>query len=347
VSTRPDHSHTRARGVVVPLASLAIVLSACAPSAPLVVEETFTPTPTHTPVSGPLTLRTLIDLPPETPELETIAEAKPVANENATEVAYLSGGVRVTAVLRVPEGEDPFPAVVVVHGSSDPEKYKTGRGLIEEQQAMLASGYAVLAVDLRGYAGSDAADTEDSLSVDTGFGWKQVLDWGMALDVRNALRLLRAGQVEEVDPDRIGLVGHSLGGLLALDAAVIAPEASDIVIGLASAPSDFAQIISGIDDEGAAALDKFFDGDEAAKAQYWTDVSPATFFDRVDAPLLMIHGSADDDTLPQWSEQTVAAWAATGNPAQFVLVDGAGHLFKNHVEEEVGTMISALDAVLK
>lgn len=347
MSNRPERTARRARGVAVLLASLALVLSACAPPAPPVVEASPTPTPTPTPVSASLTVRTLIDLPAETPALEMLDEAKAVANETATKVAYSSGGLRVTGVLRVPEGEGPFPGVVVVHGTSDPETYKSGRALVAEQQALVASGYAVLAVDLRGFADSDPADAAGSLSIDTGFGWMQVLDWGMALDVANALRLLRAGQVEQVDPDRVGLVGHSLGGLLALDAAVIAPEASDIVIGLASAPSDFAQLFSGIGDENAAAVDEFFEGDAAAKAQYLADVSPATFFDRADAPLVMVHGTADGDTLPEWSEQTVSAWAAAGNPAQIVLVDGAGHLFKNHVEEEVGAMLAGLDAVLK
>ncbi len=350
MSTRPDRARgsavsgpARAHGIPALLAALVLVLSACAPPAPPVVEET--PTPTATP--GPVTLRTLIDLPPESPTLETVGAVQPVADETATEVAYTSGGLRVTGVLRVPQGDGPFPAVVVVHGSSDPEKYETGRDLFAEQQALVWSGYTVLAVDMRGYADSDAADTENSVAVDPGFGWLTVLDWGMALDVVNALRLLRNGEVRQVDPDRIGLVGHSLGGLLALDAAVIAPEASDIVVALAAAPSDFAQALADIERENPGALDEYVDVDDPATKQYWADVSPSTFFDRVDEPLLMIHGSADDTASPEWSAQTVAAWKATGNPAELLIVDGGDHLFKTGREEEVGIMVAALDAALK
>jgi uncharacterized protein len=328
------------------MAALALVLGACAaPAAPTVKEY---PTPTPTPISGALTLSSMIALPAESPTFETIGPAEAVGDETATSVAYLSGGKRVTAVLRTPQGEGPFPAVVLVHGSVNPEKYDTGGDLIPEQQALVASGYAVLAVDMRGYAGSDPSD-EESLSVDPGFGWSTALDWGMALDVVNGLRALRGGAAAGVDTDNVGLVGHSLGGLLVLDAAVIAPGASDIVVALAAAPSDFEEAMAGIEAENPGAVAEFLGEDttpEEASA-YWADISPRTFFDRVSEPLLMIHGTDDDATMPEWSQQTVAAWQATGNPAQFVAIEGGDHHFAPNREQEVGITLAALDAVLK
>lgn len=329
------------------VAAVTLLLGACAaPSAPI-VEETATPTPTAT-ASGPLTIPSMIAMPAESPTFETIGPVEAVADETATQVAYMSGGKRVTAVLRTPQGDGPFPAVVVVHGSVDPEDYDTGTDLIPEQRALIASGYAVLAVDMRGYADSDPADA-GSLEVDPGFGWMTVLDWGMALDVVNGLRALRDGAAPEVDPENVGLVGHSLGGLLVLDAAVIAPGASDIVVALAAAPSDFKEAMDAIEAENPGAMDEFLgdDTDPEALTQYWADISPRTFFDRVTEPLLMIHGTDDDSTYPEWSQETVDAWQATGNPAEIVLIDGGDHHFKPRRDEEVGITIAALDAVLR
>ncbi len=250
-------------------------------------------------------------------------------------------------MLRTPPGEGPFPAAVVVHGSSDPETYESGSDLEAEQRALLENGYVVLATDLRGYAGSDAAD-EDSLAVDPGFGWMTVLDWGMAWDVVTALDVLRSGQVAGVDPARIGLVGHSLGGLLSLDAAVIAPGSSDVVVALSAPTSSFAGAIEQFAAEGTEAYDEISDsvGLPSENPEYWADISPSTFFDRVTEPLLLVHGGDDDVALAVWSEETAAAWRAAGGQADAVILDGADHGLRPRRDESVQLMMAAFDAVI-
>ncbi|MCC2034033.1 alpha/beta hydrolase family protein [Microbacterium allomyrinae] len=334
------------RWVALPLIGIVIALSACsaAPAAPIATPAPTTPaTPT---LVGPQTLSTLIDLPPESPQLEYLDEVESVAGETATQVAYSSGGSRVTGVLRVPAGEGPFPAVVVVHGSTDPETYETGGDLIPEQRGLLDAGFAVFALDLRGYADSAPADTA-ALGIDPGFGWVTTLDWAMALDVANGLQALRTGDVPTVDADRVGLLGHSLGGLLVLDAAVIAPGASDLVVALSAAPSDLGAALDEIREARPDLAEEFdFSGTPAADPGYWAEVSPRGYFDRVTEPLLMIHGSADDTTDPQWSRDTVEAWAATGNRAEFFAIEGGDHHFRPARADEVAMTVAAFEAVL-
>jgi len=231
---------TGRRALLVSLGVVAIVMSGCTAGV-----ESPAPSPTVTqeaPVIDTTTLRTIIDSPREQPTLVMGDVVDETGGVTSTAVTYDSGGLTISGILRMPAGEGPFPAVVVVHGSVNPEKYVSGGDLEAEQRALVESGYAVFATDMRGYAGSDAASS-DSPSVDPGFGWTTVLDWGMALDVVNALAVLRSGQVAGVDPERIGLVGHSLGGLLSMDAAVIAPGSSDVVVALSAPTSSFTEAI--------------------------------------------------------------------------------------------------------
>ncbi len=255
----------------------------------------------------------------------------------------------MTGVVRMPAGDGPFPAVAVVHGAVDPDTYESGGDLLPEQRALLAAGYAVFALDLRGYAESDPAADDGALAFDPGFGWSTVLDWGMALDVVNGLALLRSGAVDGVDTTRIGLLGHSMGGLLALDAAVIAPGASDLVVALSPPASDFGELIADIDVEEVDGLGEWLGevGTPAENPDYWADISPRTFIDRATEPLLLIHGGADSTTLPQWSRDTSEAWRAAGLESEAIIIGGADHLLRPHRGEADRIIVEAFDTILE
>jgi dipeptidyl aminopeptidase/acylaminoacyl peptidase len=170
----------------------------------------------------------------------------------------------------------------------------------------------------------------------------------MALDVVNALAVLRSGQVAGVDPERIGLVGHSLGGLLAMDAAVIAPGSSDVVVALSAPTSSFTEAIDEFVEEGTDAYDEISSsvGMPSENPEYWADISPRTFFDRASEPLLLIHGADDDVALARWSEETAAAWRDAGGSAEAVILDGADHALSPRRAESVQLTMAALNAVI-
>jgi uncharacterized protein len=329
---------------------LVLALAACASVNPP-DDHSQTPTPVPSPSMVHVdtsSIRSIIESPPDSPALTVMGPAPSISNEQAREVEYTSGGKTVTGVVRTPMGRGPFPAVAVVHGAVDPAEYTSGGDLVATQRALLDAGYIVFALDLRGYAGSDAAVTKGALDIDPGFGWSVILDWGMALDVVNGLKLLRSGAIGNVDTTRIGLLGHSMGGLLALDAAVIAPGSSDLVIALSAPASDFAELINSLDPTKVHGLKALLDevGAPSDNPQYWADISPRSFFDRASEPLLLIHGGADTTTSPEWSKQTAEAWRATGNQSEAIIIRGADHHFAPHLKEANDTIVMAFDAVI-
>ncbi len=106
-------------------------------------------------------------------------------------------------ILTVPKGEGPFPVVVLIHGSGTSDKDETIGSLKpfrDIAEGLAAQGVAVYRFDKRSYTfglrlASDKQFTLENESIE---------------DAVNAVQLL-AGQ-ERIDPDRIFVLGHSLGG---------------------------------------------------------------------------------------------------------------------------------------
>lgn len=139
-------------------------------------------------------------------------ESEPAAD--ATSAGYASedvvfpGGaedVQLAATLTVPDSAGPHPAVVLVSGSGGQDRDETLpftslRPFAEIADALSSAGIAVLRYDDRGVADS----TGERAGID--------LD-DITADAHAALDFLAVR--EEIDPERIGLMGHSEGGLVA------------------------------------------------------------------------------------------------------------------------------------
>ena len=106
-------------------------------------------------------------------------------------------------ILALPAGEGPFPAVVLLQGSGASDKDETIGNLApfrDLAEGLAARGIAVYRFDKRSFVyGAEMAAKKDATQAD------EYLE-----DAVNAVQLL-AGQ-DKIDPDRIFVLGHSLGG---------------------------------------------------------------------------------------------------------------------------------------
>lgn len=135
------------------------------------------------------------------------------------------GGHPVRAWLRMPRADGPFPAVVQFHG------YASGRGAPIEDLLWSSAGYAHLLVDVRGQGGDHAgggatADPVGSGPSHPGFLTRGIEDpetyfyrrvFADAVRAVDAVRTLSC-----VDSSRVGVVGASQGGGIALAIAGLA-----------------------------------------------------------------------------------------------------------------------------
>ena len=112
--------------------------------------------------------------------------------------------------MLVPRGHGPFPAVVLAHGYADPAVYDNTSQMSRERDYLARQGYVTLLVDYRNHAlSSKDPDADANLRL------------GYAVDVINAAKALQ--QDPRVRPDRIALMGRSMGGGVTYTALVAAP----------------------------------------------------------------------------------------------------------------------------
>jgi fermentation-respiration switch protein FrsA (DUF1100 family) len=139
---------------------------------------------------------------------------------NEEEVSYENeeAGVKLAGTLTTPKSEGPFPAVILISGSGQQnrdEEILGHRPFLLLSDYLTRRGIAVLRVDDRGVGGSTGnfsqATTED-----------------FAGDVLAGIEYLKSR--EDIDPARIGLIGHSEGGLIAPIVAVESPDVAFIVM---------------------------------------------------------------------------------------------------------------------
>lgn len=172
---------------------------------------------------GALTLPLLFKKVEKLTEVKRPQEPKKPYPYNNEEVTFENKSANITLAgsLTYPEGEGKYPAVVLVTGSGPQDRDETLAGGINHKPFLVLSDYltrngiAVLRFDDRGIAKSKgnyaAATTED-----------------FATDAQAAVEYLKARK--EIDPKKIGIAGHSEGGLIAPIVAVNSSDVSYIVL---------------------------------------------------------------------------------------------------------------------
>jgi dipeptidyl aminopeptidase/acylaminoacyl peptidase len=234
-------------------------------------------------------------------------------------VTYRSGDLRISGVMNVPRGKGPFPVLVLLHGYIDPAVYKTGQGLMREQDYLAREGYVALHVDYRGHAGSDPAPRAE-----------QQLRLGYTVDAINAVHAVRRSSLPYLDGDRVGLLGRSMGGGVLYNALVAQPRLVDAAVAFAPVSSDtvdnFNRWTRPQRSEVAADIIAAH-GSPERNPDFWLQVSPRTFFDRITEPLLIHHGTADESCPYRWSRTSLRALEQAGVDARLVTYRGEAHAF--------------------
>jgi uncharacterized protein len=193
------------------------------------------------------------------------------------------------AIWWLPHADPQAPVLLYLHGT-----FRNLYQNLPKINALRQAGFAVLAVDYRGWGDSSAIlPSEASIHADARRAWEEL-------------------KKRAPDAPRRVIYGHSMGG------AVAVTLASQLQVGL---------------DYGALILESTFTrmADVAAEAGFWGRIAAAVTnleFDsvskvnRVDAPVLMLHGSADN-TVPIQLGRRLRDAAASG--VRWVEVAGGTH----------------------
>ncbi len=175
----------------------------------------------------------------------------------------------------------------------------------------------------------------------------------MVTHVKAAIRYIKANAAKyNIDPNKIGLMGASAGGHLALLTTLTAepaqPDAADPLLhystdiaaaGIFFPPTDFlnwegkdlGQVREIIGDIlFPTGLDTKTQDELLAAAKA---ASPITYVKKIDTPFLFFHGDLDPVVPLSQSEKMVAALKDAGNDAQLVVKKGGAHPWLTMPEE--------------
>lgn len=257
--------------------------------------------------------------PPSIPELgkmvmdgRDLKQEKILAKNNAYTrylISYKSGQLTISGIMNVPNGKGPFPALILNHGYINPKIYTVGRGLKREQDYFARHGFVVIHPDYRNHGLSD----QDPQS-------EEHFRLGYVEDVINAVQAVKESSLSFLDKERIGLLGHSLGGGICLNIMVAKPDLVDAFVLYAPVSSNYI-------DNYNRWIKKERPELSARSPEFWANLSASSFINNVSAPVMIHHGTADKSCPVTWSDELASTLKKQGKNFVYHKYAGEGHEF--------------------
>ncbi|WP_433430171.1 alpha/beta hydrolase family protein [Nonomuraea sp. CA-141351] len=251
-------------------------------------------------------------------------------------VTFDSGGERLLGVLHLPAGPGPHPIAVLLHGFPGNERN------FDLAQALRRAGYGALVFHYRG-----------SWGVGGSYSWQHLLE--------DAARVVEAVRRDSrLDPERLGVVGHSMGGFAALMTAAADP-AVRAVASVAAFDAGVAAAACLADPAVRAAYVRDFEGEllplrdtsgaalvaeMEANGQEWSLASLAPRL--ADRPVLLI-GTGRDPITPAETHHHPLVRAFESHPVPLLEhhLFQTDHALSDHRLELTRTVVDFLDRTLR
>jgi acetyl esterase/lipase len=239
------------------------------------------------------------------------------------------------------------PAVVIIHGGGWVGGDKAADREFTTGTTLAKAGYVCVSIEY----------------------WKGSKDrWPTNLqDCKNAVRWLRvnAGRLR-IDPERIGVIGGSAGGHLALMVAYTAgrveldpkplyPGVSDRVLacvdmyGIANLATRQGTDKDGTPNGQMDGTTQLFPESLTAAPEKWKQASPVSYIQRGCPPTLILHGTNDTTVDRDQSKELEKALKTAGVVSKLIMVEGANHAWplKTAKFDYTGDVVSFFDKYVK
>jgi hypothetical protein len=259
--------------------------------------------------------------------------------ETVNEVTVMNGARAVPATVVVPDGEGPFPAVVMNHGHGGGRQ--EGGGFARLASALAEAGIVTIRMDFPGTGDSKEPFTEGYLS-------------NMISDSNASLAYMLANF--PVDPERVGILGYSMGGRIALTIAgsadnpykavgLLAPSANPgkgLLLFFAGSEAEYERLYAeASSDKGYADYTTVYGQQQQLSKQWFDELlasSPLDAIGNYTGPMLVVHGDKDVVITPAENEAVVAAYPK----ASIVLVPEADHGYGFYSDQpEVSALVES------
>ncbi|MFL6090919.1 MAG: prolyl oligopeptidase family serine peptidase [Aeromicrobium sp.] len=224
----------------------------------------------------------------------------------------LAGGSGVRTAVVFPDGHAPgsarLPIIMNPYGGPHAQRALASARMFLEPQWMANQGYCVVVADGRGTPGRNPA-------------WERAVLDDLASPVLEdqvtALRSVVDAHPDDVDPERVGIVGWSFGGYLAALAVLARPDVFHAAV--AGAPVTDWRLYD-------TAYSERYLGHPETNAAAYDSTSLIGLAPGLRRPLLLVHGLADDNVFAAHTLQLSAALLAASRPHSVLPLSGITHM---------------------
>lgn len=318
-----------------------------APTVVPTLPPTAVPSLTPTPTPHPMQIDALRAETYPGSDILLEEELEPGTNYKRYYASYLSEGLKIYALLTVPNGTMPaggFPAIVFNHGYIPPNEYRTTERYIAYVDRLARSGYIVFRIDYRGHDRSEGSPSGAYSSP------------GYTVDVLNAVSSLQ--RFPQANPDKIGMWGHSMGGFLTLRAMVVsdAVKAGVIWAGVVAPYADmlynwrhndlpFSIVRPGGSGWRSGWVQQF--GAPEENPDFWNSVSANAYLTDLSGAVQLHHGTADSEVPTAFSQTLYNQIDAAGGEVEYYIYEGDNHNLSNNFNTAMQRTIDFYDRYLK
>jgi dipeptidyl aminopeptidase/acylaminoacyl peptidase len=260
---------------------------------------------------------------------------------------YESEGLKIYGLLTIPDAEMPaggFPAIVFNHGYIPPDVYRTTERYIAYVDRLARAGYVVYRIDYRGH---DRSEGEASGAYGSP---------GYTIDVLNAVASLK--RHPQVNPEKIGMWGHSMGGYLTLRTMVVSQDVKAGVIwaGVVASYPDLiynwrrtGSFTPSPSSRGRGWRTRWIElyGTPEQNPAFWASVSSNTYLHDLSGALQLHHGANDEDVPLAFSIRLAEEVRAAGGIADLYTYEGDNHNISNYFTTAMDRTIAFYDQHLK
>ena len=206
--------------------------------------------------------------------------------------SFIAEGKKLTGCINIPEGDGPFPVIVMFRGYVDQKEFKTCDGTKRAGEYFANAGFITLAPDFLGYGGSDA---EAGNIFESRFQTYTT--------VLTLLESLNHPAIQPFNYSSIFLWGHSNGGQIALTVLEITQaEYPTVLWAPVSKPFPYSILYytDESDDKGRIIRRELAKFEEDYDVEKYSLVN---YLDRIKAPLELHQGTYDDAVPVVWSDE--------------------------------------------
>jgi dipeptidyl aminopeptidase/acylaminoacyl peptidase len=295
------------------------------PATPLTLSEVVE-TETAAVEINPLSIQALKNQQFPGSELVIERELTEKSNYKQYIASYLSEGFKQYGLLTVPKATPPeegIPIIIFNHGYIQPSVYRTTERYVAYVDGFARSGYVVFKPDYRGHGESEGEAVG-------GYGSN-----AYTIDVLNALASVQ--RLSYVNPQAVGMWGHSMGGHVTLRAMVVNPDIKAGVIwaGVLAPYSDLLNnwrrsnrpappVASNSARSWRYRLSETF-GTPEQNPEFWNSLSAHAYLDDISGPIQLQHGTGDTSVPVEFSQNLEKLMKDEGKDVELYIYPGDDH----------------------